>query len=144
MNNILLAELGLLGSPIAGFLLYQQFKKDSKFFLCCVAAITLLGVGRLFNITFKGDLLDLILPIGVYILYCYFTSHSLLINNTLVRISAFIVGFTPVAVGYIFATLGILGVFFVFGVQEAVKTVDINPRYYYREYGFGNATTSWD
>jgi len=143
MYNSLLAEVGLLGSPIVGFFLYRRFKLINKFFFWSFCVIALLALARLFNITFKGDLLDLLLPIGVYTLYCFIILHALLIRNIFLRIVTFIIGFIPIAGGYLFATIGVLGVFFVFGEQEPIRTVDINKKYYYREFGFGNATTSW-
>jgi hypothetical protein len=53
-----------------------------------------------------------------------------------------IITFLPVAAGYLISTIGFFGVMLISSDLEANNMVTIGQNAYYREYGFGNATSS--
>ena len=141
MTYFFLLELALLTLPILAYLLYKNFPSNKKIILVLLCLISILGLGLYYDITFKGDFLDFLLPIFAYMTYCYSVFHILKVRNKFVKVFACFIASLPIAVGYLVATLGLLGLMMISLDFESHRTVDLGDNSYFREYGYGNATT---
>ena len=124
------------------YLIFKGFKFDRAFLIGMASLIGILGLGRIFNYTPRGDFLDFILPSSIYIVYCYLAYHLQGLKPKLLRVVALILAFFPVGIGYLISTIGFFGILLISSDLEPNKSVDIGQNSYYREYGYGNATSS--
>ena len=135
-------EFGLLFIPVCAYLLWKKLKTNKNYLMTFYSFIVFLGTLRLFNLTFYGDIFDYVLPIGVYLGYCILIFYSLLIKSRFLKLISFIIGLTPVIIGYVVATVGFVGIILISANLVPEKTVKINDKLYFREYSYGNATSS--
>jgi hypothetical protein len=146
MENLFLysgiVELGLLGLPIVAFIISKRQILSRRQLFCFYSFLAVLGLGRIFNLSFRGDAFDMLLPVGLYLGYCILVFYLLKIDNKFFRLVTFIIGFIPIVLGYIMATVGFLGVMMISGELGATKSTDLQDSFYFREYGYGNATSS--
>lgn len=133
-------ESGLLIIPVIAYLVYKKRLINKRYTLYFCLFFGLLSIGRLFNLTFYGDLSDYILPTGIYFGYCLLIFYSLKIKNKLLKFSTFILGLIPVGLGFIAATFGIFGIMMLSGGIGTTKSVAINDKIYFREYVLGDPT----
>jgi hypothetical protein len=137
-------ELGLLGGPIIGLLLYALFKENRKFIFLFLSVLAFLGLFRLFNLSFKVDSLDLLFPIVFFIAYCYLFFHFQLIDNKFLRVISLVVGSIPIIFSFLFGIIGIFGVGMASADEVSDKTVNLNNSCYFRVYQYGNAISEKD
>jgi len=141
MIYFFLIEIAFLASPFLGYLLYKKFYNDKKIILCLLGSISILSLGWYFDITFKGDIFDFLLPISLYITYCYLVFSLFQVQNKLVRITTCFIASLPIMVGYLVATVGLLGLIMISTDFESHRTVTLSKNTYFREYVYGNVTT---
>ncbi|WP_423147070.1 hypothetical protein [Rubrolithibacter danxiaensis] len=141
MIYFFLIEIGLLATPILAYLLYKKFSINKNIIAWLLGSLSVLALCWFFDISFKGDTLDFVLPISLYISYCYLMFHLFQLKNKLAKFFACFVAAVPILAGYLVATLGILGLMMVSLDFESERTVDLGNDSYFREYGHGNATT---
>ena len=137
-----IVELGLLGLPIVAFTIAKSQFLSRRQLVWFYSFLAVIGLGRIFNLSFRGDVFDMILPVGLYLGYCILVFYLLKIDNKFFRLTTFIIGFIPIVLGYIMATIGFLGIMMISGEFGATKSTDLQDSFYYREYGYGNATSS--
>jgi hypothetical protein len=137
-----IVELGLLGLPILAFTIAKSQILSRRKIFWFYSFFGVLGLGRIFNLSFRGDVFDMILPVGLYLGYCILVFYLLKIDNKILRLTTFIIGFIPIAHGYIMATVGVLGIMMISVELFATKSTDLQESFYYREYDYGNATSS--
>jgi hypothetical protein len=137
-----IVELGLLGLPIAGYFISKRQLLSMRQLVCFYCFILVIGFGRIFNFSFRGDFFDMLLPIGIYLGYCILVFSLLKFNNKIFRLVTFIIGFIPIIAGYIIATVGFLAIMMISGEMGATKSIDLQDGFYYREYTYGYATSS--
>ena len=140
----LLTELGLIGGPIIGLILYSLFKGNRKFIFSFLSILAFLGLFRLFNLSFKADSLDLIFPIVFFIAYCFLVFHFQLIDNKFLRVISLVVGSIPIIFAFLFGILGIIGVGMASADEVSDKTVNLSNSCYFRVYQYGNAISEKD
>ena len=137
-------ELGLLGIPIAAHIISkrQLLSRRQLGWLFCFLAVV--GLGRMYEFSFRGDALDMILPVGLYLAYCVLVFNLRYVQHKIIRNVTFVVGCIPIVVGYISATTAALGVLMIGAELGATGTIDLQERFYYREYSYGNAISDDD
>ena len=64
-------------------------------------------------------------------------------KKEIIKVFSILIMFMAFTIGYFLSTVGILGIAFFAGDFEPAKELRINNSIVYKEYGLGNATTSW-
>jgi len=134
-------ELGLLGLPIAAHIISKRQLLSRRQLVWLLGFLAVIGLGRMYEFSFRGDVLDMLLPVGLYLAYCILVFDLLHVDHKIIRRVTFTVGCIPIVVGYIFATIGALGVVMIGAQLDATTTIDLQERYFYREYTYGHAVS---
>ncbi len=129
---VTITELGLIGSPFIGLLLFLLFRENRKFIISFVCILALFYIFSYFNITFKQDSFDLILPIGIFVFYCFMFYYTIRISNNFLRAIIFIIGFIPILVVIVFGMFG-------YTPEFPNKVAILNSQFYYKEFRYGSA-----
>ena len=127
-----ITQIGLLVSPFFALMLFLLFRENRKFIISFVCILALLWIFSYSGITFKQDSLDLILPIGIFVFYCFMLYHAIFIYNNFLRIIIFIIGFIPILVAIVFVITG-------YSAEIPGKVATLGNQYYYKEYQYGSA-----
>ncbi len=146
MNDFFLffgiVEFGLFGLPIVAFAIAKIQLLSRRKLVWFYSFLGVIGLGRIFNLSFRGDVIDMLLPVGLYLGYCILVFYLLEIDNKILKLATFIIGFIPIVLGYIMATVGVLGVMLISDELGATKSIYLQESLYYREYNYGNSTSS--
>ncbi|MBS1560663.1 MAG: hypothetical protein JSS89_03580 [Bacteroidetes bacterium] len=137
-------ELGLLGLPIAAYTIAKRQLLSRRQIIWLCSFVAAIGLGRMYEFSFRGDALDMILPVGLYLAYCVLVFNLRYVQHKIIRNVTFVVGCIPIVVGYISATTAALGVLMIGAELGATRTIDLQESFYYREYSYGNAISDDD
>lgn len=138
-------EFSLLGFPILAFLLFKNLKNSKNYhksFLILLVFLSIYYVLKIFGFSIVGDMPDIIMLCLTYLAYTILVSFVLLVPMKIGKIIIFIIGLFPILIGYIFSTIGFFGLIMILAELETTNINNLTDNYEYREYGFGNATTS--
>ncbi|MBE7178254.1 MAG: hypothetical protein INR69_17765 [Mucilaginibacter polytrichastri] len=138
----MVAELSLLTVPPFSFLCFKAWHTNNRVLLGLISAVIILSVLYYFDITFRGDAADYIFPVLLYFSYGFLIYHTLLIKNSFLRIISFLICFIPFLLGYLIATIGVLGLMLGSGEYDTSQKSKLAYGLESRIYGYGNATSS--
>jgi hypothetical protein len=147
MTIWLISLIALWVNPIICFVISRQTKSKpdqrKKFFLFAVWTISIIAFGLLTKISTASIEADWFILAIFHFAVCVLLWIGLYQKNKIISVLSVLVMIFVFGVGYLLSTIGILGLGFITGEYEPSKDIRINNSTVYREYGLGNATTSW-
>jgi len=105
--------------------------------------ILIIVVGLLTKISTASIEVNWIILAILHLAICFFLWVGRQQNNKIVNVVSVLVMVVVFGIGYLLSTIGILGLGFITAEYEPSKCLRINNSTVYKEYGVGNATTSW-
>ncbi|MCF8298696.1 MAG: hypothetical protein K9J13_14200 [Saprospiraceae bacterium] len=147
MTIWIITSIALWTNPIISFVLYKLTKKNQntrKKLLRIFIGISILVItGLLSNISTTSTSADWIILALLHLSICFFIWIGLLQSNRLINLISALTLIVIFGIGYLLSTIGILGLGFITAEFESTKSIRINNNTVYKEFGVGNATTSW-
>jgi len=138
---------GLIIAPPVAFLISTVLRLwrpnlVRKFVYGCVIYIGIVVIFLLYGISFSDQRISAGSLATVYLAYCCLVVSSLKISRLAVRIPVAVVGITSIALGYMLASVGALGLAFIIGDTIPVFNQQVSPGITCRVTTYGTVFTS--
>jgi glucan phosphoethanolaminetransferase (alkaline phosphatase superfamily) len=120
MAAYLVTAIGLFSAPLVAFGAYAAIqsrwpsRQSTIAAMCALVLVLILGAAAL-GFSFKDVMPNFVAFIIAYAAYCFLAVSCLRIRWLFIRILALIVAAIPICIGYVFCTIGSLGIMFFVG-----------------------------